>query len=109
MASQTYADRRKLGKGGRGEGGLRKRVALQENKSHKVADSEVETYPAGGQSGTTGGCFAGSFFVNFVVKMLSLSFDSFFFLMENELNYSQSEAPIWTNTGVATHVAEQLK
>lgn len=84
MASQTYADRQKLGKGGRDEAGaLRKRVALQEKKkSHKVADSEVETYPAGGQSGTTGGCFAGIcllVFVNFVVKMLPLSFDSFLF------------------------------
>lgn len=56
MASQTYADRRKLGKGGRDEGGaLRKRVALQEKKNHKVADSEVEMYPAGGQGGTTAG------------------------------------------------------
>lgn len=87
-------------------------MLCRKKKSHKVADSEVETYPAGGQSGTTG-CFAGIFllvFVNFVVKMLPLSFDSFFFLIEKkELNYSQSEAPIWTNTGVATHVVEQLK
>lgn len=50
-------------KRGRDEAGaLRKRVALQDKKSHKVADSEAETYPAGGQSGTTGGCFAGIFF-----------------------------------------------
>lgn len=49
-------------------------------------------------------------FVNFVVKMLPLSFESFFFLNgKKELNYSQSEAPIWTNTGVATHVVEQIK
>lgn len=52
MASQTYADRRKLGKRGQDEAGaLRKRVGPQEKKSHKVADSEVETYPAGGRRG----------------------------------------------------------